>query len=747
MVLALNRCLLNNSLSPDYRHETIDLDIQGMQMFTAPLDIDVKTRVIWMKTKPDGSYCPSSTGLLKRVIRPIPAKLFVQVERDIMILHKIDFTIPTIQIDCEMGSKDIIQNLVLSMTSIIKSKLVNKSKSAYTRMLRSQLTAHTHRVPAEGMPNGVWLPSSVANSSAHIFPSQDNVVTIEQVDSYKKQLKWKVAHLQWRQACRWNYLVSERHRVSPHSDDSVRHQAFEGFFGIATPLILRGGSRRKLSSSSLLSSISVSGMGPASLSNAESFDQLDVDSFTDELQRTLHEYESISEALWYMIRAEQKQRVQSPNVEVQFLLENSVLTLGGKNSDILRISMQLLGFTIKMYHDQSGSFALNLKDLSATNLCPGTPYPDLLLPSKKANNKCFIEDDTFIRVDAEIAPPVGGIMIVQHFEINVQPMQVCITQELVMQLIQFASVSSHQSSPKESEKEIRSQFLNGPPASYLSHDRRVGAAFKGVAKKAVKVAGKATSHFSLHKHKMGGIDHHLSVTTMLRNLDDTEYPNVENEMSPSYIVASQDGSEDEMEEKDILEMKNRAKRNILFKRIRLGTIDVTISYKNKKSGSNSTPAQALEDMRGFELKVHPLVYCDKTCSLEDLLLRIRRDIILDVMSQVGRNFTNISNFLKDQFDITRWAKFEALAPTRSVSIVPEISNKSENTGNCSSTSIQGVSEPLTPASTSSYSTAPGIDISKVFQLEMPETKKKNAKQYYDKLKSLRLHLPSPHRTT
>ncbi len=88
-------------------------------------------------------------------------------------------------------------------------------------------------------------------------------------------------------------------------------------------------------------------------------------------------------------------------MELQFLLENAVLTLGGTNSDILRISMQMLGFTIKTYQDQSGSFALNLKDLFATNLCPGTPYPDLLLPSKKANNKRFVEDDSFIRVDAD----------------------------------------------------------------------------------------------------------------------------------------------------------------------------------------------------------------------------------------------------------------------------------------------------------------------------------------------------------
>jgi hypothetical protein len=51
----------------------------------------------------------------------------------------------------------------------------------------------------------------------------------------------------------------------------------------------------------------------------------------------------------------------------------------------------------------------------------------------------------------------------------------------------------------------------------------------------------------------------------------------------------------------------------------------------------------------------------------DLVLRIRRDILLDVLSQVGRNFTNIGNFLRDQFDPSRLAAFDALAPLKSLS--------------------------------------------------------------------------------
>lgn len=44
----------------------------------------------------------------------------------------------------------------------------------------------------------------------------------------------------------------------------------------------------------------------------------------------------------------------------------------------------------------------------------------------------------------------------------------------------------------------------------------------------------------------------------------------------------------------------------------------------------------LEDVDNVHLKLHPLVYTNKTWTPRKLLLRIRRDVILDVLSQVSR---------------------------------------------------------------------------------------------------------------
>lgn len=43
-------------------------------------------------------------------------------------------------------------------------------------------------------------------------------------------------------------------------------------------------------------------------------------------------------------------------------------------------------------------------------------------------------------------------------------------------------------------------------------------------------------------------------------------------------------------------------------------------------------------------------------------MRLRKDIILDLLSQVGRNFQNLGVFLRDKLDVSRWWSDDTLAP-------------------------------------------------------------------------------------
>ncbi|KAE9140068.1 hypothetical protein PF005_g755 [Phytophthora fragariae] len=645
VLLALNAGALQHAVSTDASHERINLNVDGLQVFTALLDVDVKSHAIWLKTLEDGSYSPGSYGLLRQIIAPIPAQVTIWIDKEKAIVkNRVKLDIPSIEVQVNPVSKGILEKISTTATELINTKLAEKKGADHSHLLHGYLREVQH---------------------------------LHQLIALKKQLKWKISALQWRQLCGWDYRMSERAMVAVTAAENARNLAFD----IETSPLFR---RRKLSSASVSSATTNIGMIGSTATNRYEDDQ-----FTGELQKLTQQYEALSEVTRFMANEIKKQLKPSPlpNVDLEFALDRASLTLSGDNVDILRAQMGSLCFKMQLFEDHSGNFALNLQDLSVSNLSPGTPYPDLLLP---VYSRTWEGDDMFLRVDAEVAKPVGGITVVQHFEVNVHPIQVCITQEVIMQLVAFFSPSDTASVAKEEQRaEVRSQFLQARTAGSSGSDGSVGSAII----KAVMVAGKAAAHpLGLgrthrgdcdeefvpgdRKTKGGGSLHLIPEDpsqwiAKLANLSES------NELPLFGSTDDTDQHHTESAEREISEMKDRAK-NILFKRIRLGAIEVVLTYKNKRSslGNSSTPhlhlphatqPQALEDMRGFEVKTHALVYCDKTCSPLDLVMRMRRDILLDVLSQVGRNFTNIGNFLRDQFDPSRWAAFDALAPLKSLS--------------------------------------------------------------------------------
>ncbi|KAH7492189.1 UPF0648 protein C3H5.09c [Phytophthora ramorum] len=675
VLLALNAGTLQHATSSDSSHDRIDLNVDGFQIFTAPLDVDVKSHAIWLKTLADGSYCPSSYGLLKQVIAPIPAQVTVWIDREkTLVKNRVKLEIPSIEVQVNPASKDIIEKLTTTVTELINAKLAARKGLDYLHLLHGYLREAKYQERS-----------------------------LLQLIALKKQLKWKIAALQWRQMCGWDYHMNERAMAAVSAAESARNLSFE----IETSPLFR---RRKLSSASISSATtSISMMGSTATNRYED------EQFSDDLQQMTQQYESLSELTRFMASEIQKQLKPSPlpNVDLEFALDRASLTLSGENVDIVRAQVGSLCFKMQLFEDRSGKFALTLQDLSANNLSPGTPYPDLLLP---AYSRSWEGDDMFLRVDAEIAKPVGGITVVQHFEVNVHPIQVCITQEVIMQLVTFFSPSDRANSTKEEQREeVRSQFLQARTTNSSTSDGRVGSAII----KAVKVAGKAAAHpLSLGRtHRIDSDEEFLPSSRKARggalhNIPEdpsqwmAKLANLSEQNELHLFASASEGEQHQTEstERELSEMKDRAKNSILFKRIRLGAVEVVLTYKNKKSnaGSSSTPhlhlphatqPQALEDMRGFEVKTHALVYSDKTCSPMDLLLRMRRDILLDVLSQVGRNFTNIGNFLRDQFDPSRWAAFDALAPLKSLSTT--VSSLTANSGAVAPLAAQ--SEPSTTA--------------------------------------------------
>ncbi|OQS07364.1 hypothetical protein THRCLA_00623 [Thraustotheca clavata] len=545
IVLAIPLANMTHSIDLENNTENAIVDIHRIFLFTSSLDVDVAHRQ-WLKLQSDGLYCESSAALLRKVIQASdPQHCYIEITRLLSTVHQVEVNIPIIDITIDMESKQILTDLIALYTKSITEKITKYKQEATAREIAQHLE-----------PNSTLLSLS-----------------LQELWQKERNLKWDLQLLRWQETCRSGY---NRERFN----DSDR-----------TPKKNSVHFRRRLS---------------AHFSNEASTPE---DPFTillekiqDELNKTSHAFEQVYQ------QYRQSQHVR-PTIELSFVLSTATVLLRSSSCDILRIVNDGLALTITQFEDQSGNISCKIASLSATNLLPQTAYPELLnrAPSTpiSISFENLVDMDTMIRIDAEIAAPVGGITVIQHFEVNVQPLQVCLTYDLITQCATFFSARGPSSSRRNEEDEIRNQFL--APATSLSNSS-VLRPFRKAISKSIE-----------------------------------EKPSEWNE--------------------DVAEMAQRATKNMTFKHIRLGTIQVVVNYKSSKA--SNIHHDHLEEMRGFDLKIHALVYTDKTCTLDELLVRIRRDIILDILSQVGRNFNNIGIFLKERLDISRWAdKGNYLSPER-----------------------------------------------------------------------------------
>jgi len=110
---------------------------------------------------------------------------------------------------------------------------------------------------------------------------------------------------------------------------------------------------------------------------------------------------------------------------------------------------------------------------------------------------------------------------------------------------------------------------------------------------------------------------------------------------------------------------------ITIKRLRFGELNLFLSYKGDTKSD-------LETFESLHLKVHPLVYSKRTCTLDKLLFQIRNDLIMDLLGQVHRNFNNIGTLISQRlgFGLTAGA---APTPEESEGDVDESATDADDT--------------------------------------------------------------------
>ena len=112
---------------------------------------------------------------------------------------------------------------------------------------------------------------------------------------------------------------------------------------------------------------------------------------------------------------------------------------------------------------------------------------------------------------------------------------------------------------------------------------------------------------------------------------------------------------------------------IAFQRLRIGELNVFASYKGDGWVN-------LEDFEDMHVTLHSILYSNKVCTLLRMGLRLRKQIILDLLGQVGRNFEHIGSFLAQKFKFDFGGKANCAADTDGVDghLIEAVQNSAMN---------------------------------------------------------------------
>ncbi|KAF1793791.1 hypothetical protein GQ600_23063 [Phytophthora cactorum] len=125
IMVNLNSGTLQHAVSSDSGHERIDLNVDGFQVFTAPLDVDVKSHAIWLKALAD-------------------VTIWIDREKN-LVKNKVKLDIPAIEVQVNLASKSILEKLTATATELVNAKLAEKKSQDRSHLLHSYLREAQHR--------------------------------------------------------------------------------------------------------------------------------------------------------------------------------------------------------------------------------------------------------------------------------------------------------------------------------------------------------------------------------------------------------------------------------------------------------------------------------------------------------------------------------------------------------------------------------------------------------------------------
>jgi hypothetical protein len=236
--------------------------------------------------------------------------------------------------------------------------------------------------------------------------------------------------------------------------------------------------------------------------------------------------------------------------------------------------------------------------------------------------------DPMVRVQAKLGAPDpaedGRVTLkVKHFEVVVVPLALTLTRKAVATLVDFFA---NEAKEKRHDVKARAAFLPGASAAASAASASAAAAAP-VAAASGEPAPRASGA------KAAAATAGRDARALLFGADATSRGSPAAPGSPT--------SGDEGFRADGGGGKAPA-GGLHLQYLRLGQLLLFVSYRGENWAK-------LEDFDSLQVKIHPFVARDQVTSLSALAVGVRNHVVVDLLSQVSRNFVNIGAFLATKF--------------------------------------------------------------------------------------------------
>ena len=242
--------------------------------------------------------------------------------------------------------------------------------------------------------------------------------------------------------------------------------------------------------------------------------------------------------------------------------------------------------------------------------------------------------DPMVRLQADLGAPVVGVTPVKHFEITLVPLVVNLSRRAIWSLVDFFTPPDDQA-VRKAEEATRGAFL--PRAAPSQNKTAAPPLRSGLFGSSTSLAADK-KEFTLTKRGAsadaagceGGAGAGARDGRALLFGSEAALHGGQQSQSARAATTAAGRSDAPLD------------TAVRFQYLRLGQILVFLSYR----GDNWAK---LEDFDSLFIKVHPYIVRNTTRSLAQLAVGVRNHVVVDILSQVNRNFVNIGAFLATKF--------------------------------------------------------------------------------------------------